>query len=157
MGEGGYRQINKTLNACAFEDYLSTQQKCLPKLENVEQLSPRVIRILGQNAGKVRTAEIISKMKACSGSQKYKPLTVSPVHTSRDKHLHRRYRLKETYHRHGSRDPSMGRNTVFHPHQLLHRLITRVPNSLARRSHRRGTRPSSPLPLSIHLDTQERA
>ncbi|KAK2767076.1 hypothetical protein FQN54_006395 [Arachnomyces sp. PD_36] len=52
MGKGGYRQINKTLNACAFEDYLSTQQARLPKLEDVEQLSPRVIRVLGQNAGK---------------------------------------------------------------------------------------------------------
>ncbi|MCJ1247986.1 Atrochrysone carboxyl ACP thioesterase AgnL7 [Trapelia coarctata] len=52
MGEGGYRQINKTLNACAFDDYLSMQQARLPKLANVEQLSPRVIRILGQNAGK---------------------------------------------------------------------------------------------------------
>ena len=53
MGEGGYRQINKTLNACAFEDYLVTQQSRLPKLLDVEQLSPRVIRVLGQNAGKV--------------------------------------------------------------------------------------------------------
>jgi len=53
MGQGGYRQINKTLNACAFEDYLSTQQARLPKLGDVEQLSPRVIRLLGQNAGKV--------------------------------------------------------------------------------------------------------
>jgi hypothetical protein len=53
MSQGGYRQINKTLNACAFEDYLSMQQARLPKLEDVEQLSPRVIRVLGQNAGKV--------------------------------------------------------------------------------------------------------
>lgn len=53
MGQGGYRQINKTLNACAFEDYLETQQARLPKLKDVEQLSPRVIRVMGQNAGKV--------------------------------------------------------------------------------------------------------
>ncbi|RAH41248.1 putative metallo-beta-lactamase domain protein [Aspergillus brunneoviolaceus CBS 621.78] len=52
MGEGGYRQINKTLNACAFDDYLVTQQSRLPKLLDIEQLSPRVLRVLGQNAGK---------------------------------------------------------------------------------------------------------
>jgi hypothetical protein len=53
MTRGGYQQINKALNACAFEDYLRTQLKLLPKLADVEQISPRVIRILGQNAGKV--------------------------------------------------------------------------------------------------------
>ena len=53
MGEGGYRQINKTLNACAFDEYLNVQQSRLPKLLNTQELSPRVIRILGQNAGKV--------------------------------------------------------------------------------------------------------
>ncbi|KAI2794162.1 Atrochrysone carboxyl ACP thioesterase [Penicillium oxalicum] len=52
MGEGGYRQINKTLNVCAFDDYLVTQQSRLPKLLDIEQLSPRVLRVLGQNAGK---------------------------------------------------------------------------------------------------------
>nr|UIK22912.1 putative metallo-beta-lactamase domain protein [Trichoderma rhododendri] len=52
MGEGGYQQINKSLNVDAFGDYLATQQSRLPKLLDVEQLSPRVLRILGQNAGK---------------------------------------------------------------------------------------------------------
>jgi hypothetical protein len=52
-GEGGYRQINKALNICAFEDYLKAQQKCMSKLLDVEQISPQVIRILGQNPGKV--------------------------------------------------------------------------------------------------------
>ncbi|KAK4993500.1 hypothetical protein LTR50_000430 [Elasticomyces elasticus] len=52
MGEGGYKQINKTLNVCAFDDYLSSQQACLPVLADVEQLIPRVLRVLGQNAGK---------------------------------------------------------------------------------------------------------
>ena len=51
---GGYRQINKALNICVFEDYLEGQQARLPKIADVEQLSPRVIRILGQNAGQVK-------------------------------------------------------------------------------------------------------
>ena len=53
MGEGGYKQINKTLNACAFDDYLSAQTAGLPELKDTVQLSRRVIRILGQNPGKV--------------------------------------------------------------------------------------------------------
>ncbi|KAB8073969.1 beta-lactamase-like protein [Aspergillus leporis] len=52
MSRGGYKQINKALNACAFEDYLSSQLKHLPRLDDVEQISTRVIRVLGQNAGK---------------------------------------------------------------------------------------------------------
>ncbi|KAF2245587.1 putative metallo-beta-lactamase domain protein [Trematosphaeria pertusa] len=49
---GGYKQINKALNICAFEDYLETQVARLPVLPDVEQISPRVLRVLGQNAGK---------------------------------------------------------------------------------------------------------
>lgn len=51
--KGGYRQINKSLNICAFDGYLQGQAARLPKLGNVEQLSPRVLRVLGQNPGKV--------------------------------------------------------------------------------------------------------
>lgn len=51
--KGGYRQINKTLNICAFEDYLEAQLSRLPEIADIEQISPRVIRVLGQNAGKV--------------------------------------------------------------------------------------------------------
>ncbi|KUI53802.1 Beta-lactamase-like protein 2 [Cytospora mali] len=49
---GGYRQINKALNICAFEDFLEAQLSRLPDIADVEQISPRVIRVLGQNAGK---------------------------------------------------------------------------------------------------------
>ncbi|KAG7287762.1 hypothetical protein NEMBOFW57_007277 [Staphylotrichum longicolle] len=41
MGQGGYKQINKALNVCAFEDYLDSQVANLPKLNDVEQISPR--------------------------------------------------------------------------------------------------------------------
>ncbi|KUL89682.1 hypothetical protein ZTR_00407 [Talaromyces verruculosus] len=50
--KGGYRQINKALNICAFEDYLEAQLSTLPEIADVEQISPRVLRVLGQNAGK---------------------------------------------------------------------------------------------------------
>lgn len=53
MGRGGYKQINKALNICAFEDYLDSQVANLPKLNDVEKITPRVLRILGQNEGKV--------------------------------------------------------------------------------------------------------
>lgn len=51
--KGGYRQINKTLNICAFEDYLESQLSILPEIADTEQITPRVLRVLGQNAGKV--------------------------------------------------------------------------------------------------------
>jgi hypothetical protein len=51
--KGGYRQINKALNICVFEDYLDSQRERLPTLADVEQLTPRVLRVLGQNPGKV--------------------------------------------------------------------------------------------------------
>lgn len=51
--KGGYRQINKALNICAFDDYLDGQMALLPELADTEQLTPRVLRVLGQNPGKV--------------------------------------------------------------------------------------------------------
>lgn len=53
MGEGGYQQINKSLNACAFSNYLVTQHPRLPSLPDVEQISSRVLHVLGQNTGKL--------------------------------------------------------------------------------------------------------
>lgn len=50
--KGGYKQINKALNICAFEDFLEAQLSRLPFIADVEQISPRVLRVLGQNAGK---------------------------------------------------------------------------------------------------------
>lgn len=51
--KGGYRQINKSLNICAFEDYLEGQTSKLPPLPDVEQITPCVLRVLGQNPGRV--------------------------------------------------------------------------------------------------------
>ena len=54
MGEGGYFQISKTLDIEAFDEYLETQCRKLPALPDVQKISPRVIRVLEQNPGKVR-------------------------------------------------------------------------------------------------------
>ncbi|KAM3415773.1 hypothetical protein BST61_g9284 [Cercospora zeina] len=50
--KGGYRQINKALNICAFDDYLKSQIRGLAQILPIQQLSPRILRILGQNPGK---------------------------------------------------------------------------------------------------------
>ena len=50
--KGGYKQINKSLNICAFEDYLKGQTANLEPIPDVEQVTERVIRVRGQNPGK---------------------------------------------------------------------------------------------------------
>jgi hypothetical protein len=54
---GGYRQINKSLNICVFQDFLESQWESLPELEDVSQVTPRVLRVLGQNSGKVSASD----------------------------------------------------------------------------------------------------
>lgn len=50
--KGGYKQINKSLNICAFEDYLKGQTANLNPIPDVEQVTERVLRVRGQNPGK---------------------------------------------------------------------------------------------------------
>lgn len=50
--KGGYRQINKALNICAFEDYLNGQTASLQPIPDVEQVTERVLRVRGHNPGK---------------------------------------------------------------------------------------------------------
>lgn len=64
--KGGYRQINKALNICAFDDYLKSQVASLPRLSNVEQITPRVLRVLGQNPGKVEAVWEMIRAKVCA-------------------------------------------------------------------------------------------
>ncbi|KAM3065295.1 hypothetical protein ACMFMG_004320 [Clarireedia jacksonii] len=45
------RSINQFIDVNAFEEYLNAQQKILPVLPEVTNMSPRVIRILGDNPG----------------------------------------------------------------------------------------------------------
>ena len=45
--KGGYKQINKSLNICAFEDYLKGQTANLEPIPDVEQVTERVIRVRG--------------------------------------------------------------------------------------------------------------
>lgn len=54
--KGRYWQINKSLNICAFDEYLQGQTARLPHIESDEQLTPRVLRVLGQNPGKVNAS-----------------------------------------------------------------------------------------------------
>ncbi|KAK9389161.1 hypothetical protein V1515DRAFT_594998 [Lipomyces mesembrius] len=56
--KGGYRQINNSLNICAFDDYLKGQTANLPQLANVEQITPGVLRyeVLRKLAGDCKVA-----------------------------------------------------------------------------------------------------
>jgi hypothetical protein len=99
---GGYRQINDALNICAFEDYLDAQHTHLPEIADVEQISPRVVRVLGQNAGKVSHSIVtflpyffellqfcfrLFVVDLCT----YTALSYPTVYVTGDKYLHRRH------------------------------------------------------------------
>lgn len=56
------RSINQFVDVNAFEEYLNAQQKVLPVLPEVTDLSPRVIRILGDNPGPVCFTRIFSEI-----------------------------------------------------------------------------------------------
>ena len=92
--KGGYRQINKALNICAFEDYLEAQTSNLPEIADVEQISPRVLRVLGQNAGKVSHGSWSTDdplMITCKNKLTIS-LLIPLVHSPRHQHIHRRNR-----------------------------------------------------------------
>lgn len=91
-GKGGYKQINKALDIGAFEDYLDGQQAALPALKDVEQVSPRIIRILGQNPGKVRGTSFYSSLA------KQNVKLIFAVYPARDKYIHCRHWPRTPHH-----------------------------------------------------------
>jgi hypothetical protein len=81
--KGGYRQINKSLNICAFDDYLKGQTARLPKLAHVEQLTPRVLRVLGQNPGKVSgSCDNVGSLRVRDLTGRCSSRSKAPTHTS---------------------------------------------------------------------------
>jgi len=50
--KGGYRQISKALNICAFEDFLETQLLRPLTIPDVKQLSPPSALCAGKNCRK---------------------------------------------------------------------------------------------------------
>lgn len=125
-GKGGYKQINKALNICAFEDYLDGQQATLPPIQDVEQISPCVLRILGQNPGKVRTPpEEIDLII----------LNILSVYTPRNEYIHRRNRLRASHRRHWPGHPRLGRPYREYPARGELLSITCSLNALARGPH----------------------
>ena len=99
MGEGGYIQINKSLNADAFDEYLSTQQSLLPFLPDVGRISPLVTRVLGFNPGKVSNIGVRFSELGPSHSVgllsllALAALTLSEVHTAGNKYIYSRQRI----------------------------------------------------------------
>jgi hypothetical protein len=71
------------LNICAFDDYLKGQTARLPKLAHVEQLTPRVLRVLGQNPGKVSgSCDHVGSLRVRYLTGRCSSLSKAPTHTS---------------------------------------------------------------------------
>lgn len=143
QSRGGYKQINKALNICAFEDYLEAQQSSLPEIADVEQISPRVLRVLGQNAGKV--SRFLSLLVTHYYDGQVTDM-ITLVHSPRHKHLHRRQGPPTPHNRHGPGSSRVGNPHRVHPLRRQYLPLPRPPHPLARRPHGRRARPAPPLP-----------
>lgn len=114
MGEGGYLQINKSLNADAFDECLSTQQARLPFLPDVGRISPLVARVLRFNPGKVSNIGVRFPELGPSNSVgqllllALSALTLRELHTAGNKHICSRQRTYKNTDRYRSRNSKLG-------------------------------------------------
>ena len=113
-GEGGYLQINKSLNADAFDEYLSTRQARLLFLPDVGRISPLVTRVLEFNPGKVSNIGV--RFPELGPSNSVGPLlllalsalTLSEVHTAGEKYVYSRQQTYKNTYRYRSRNSKLG-------------------------------------------------
>ena len=137
MGEGGYLQINKALNADAFDEFLSTQQSRMPFLPDVGRVSPLVTRVLGFNPGKVcyigvrclnvGPSELVDQLSLLALSA----LTLSEVHTAGNKYLYSWQRIHKNTDRYRPRNPELGSDTLQYPDRTEYRHISCASHALA--------------------------
>ena len=161
MGEGGYLQINKSLNADAFDEYLSTQQSQLPFLPDVARISPLVTRVLGFNPGKVSNigvryskvgpSHLVGQLSLLALSA----LTLNEVYTAGNKYLYSRQRIYKNTDRYWPRNPELGSGSLEYPDRTEHRHISGASHTLAWRSHRWCPGSDSLVPSFGHGNLQE--